>query len=116
MHTRPSLTKPKPDCRCMPILNNLETRHSSSPDPQLLSAEEPWDSKASSLEVPLQADSVEVIVEASEADSVVVIAEVSEADLEASEVVIAEASAVATVGVSVADLVEDSAASEPPIN
>jgi hypothetical protein len=66
--------------------------------------------------VPLQADSVEVIVEASEADSVVVIAEVSEADLEASEVVIAEASAVVTVGVSVADLVEDSAASEPPIN
>lgn len=116
MHTRPSLTKPKPDCRCMPTLNNLETRHSSFPDPQLPSAEEPWDSKASSPEVPLQVDSVEVIVEASEVDSVVVIAEVSEADLEVSEVVIAEASAVATVEVSVVDLVEDSAASEPPIN
>ncbi len=92
----------------MPTLNNLETRHSSSPDPQLPSAEELWDSKASSPEVPLQADSVEVIVEASEADSVAVIAEVSEADLEVSEVV--------TVEVSVADLVEDSAASEPSIN
>jgi hypothetical protein len=100
----------------MPTPNNLETRHSSFPDPQLPSAEEPWDSKASSPEVPLQADSVEVIVEASEVDSAVVIAEVSEVDLEALEVVIAEASAVVTVGVSVVDLVEDSAASEPPIN
>lgn len=119
MHTRFSLIKPKHDCRCLLTLNNLETRHSSYPDPQLPNAEEPWDSKALSPEVPQQAASVEEIAEVSVADlevSEVVIVVVSVADLVDSVEEIAEVSAVVIVEVSEADLVVDSAASEPQIN
>jgi len=117
MHTHPSLTKLKSDFSCMPTLNNLETSNSSSLNPQLSKKEELWDSKASSLKVPVRADSVEEIAEASE----VVIVEVSEAAIvedseaaivEVSEAAIVEDSEAATVGVPV----EDSVVSEPAIN
>lgn len=119
MHTRLSLTETKHDCRCLLTLNNLETRHSSSPEQQLPNAEEPWDNKALSPEVPQQAASEVVIVVVSAADqevSEVAIAVVSVADLVASVEVIAEVSAVVTVGVSEAHHAEDSAASEPQLN